>query len=102
MKPCEYFDLIGGTSTGGLIAVMLGRLEMSIEDAITAYKELAPEIFPKKLWSRNPVTKYIGSEAKQYWFEGKNLESAVTKLLERKDLDSQTKFRVDDESLCKV
>lgn len=26
--PCEFFDLIGGTSTGGLIALMLGRLRM--------------------------------------------------------------------------
>lgn len=24
-RPCDYFDLIGGTSTGGLIAIMLGR-----------------------------------------------------------------------------
>jgi len=26
--PCTYFDLIGGTNTGGLIAIMLGRLRM--------------------------------------------------------------------------
>jgi Patatin-like phospholipase len=28
LHPCEIFDLICGTSTGGLIALMLGRLEM--------------------------------------------------------------------------
>jgi len=26
--PCEYFDLIGGSGSGGLIAIMLGRLGM--------------------------------------------------------------------------
>jgi patatin-like phospholipase/acyl hydrolase len=26
--PCEHFDLIGGTGTGGIIAIMLGRLGM--------------------------------------------------------------------------
>ena len=27
-RPCKFFDLICGTSTGGLIALMLGRLRM--------------------------------------------------------------------------
>ncbi|THV03678.1 FabD/lysophospholipase-like protein, partial [Dendrothele bispora CBS 962.96] len=47
-KPCEYFHLIGGTSTGGLIAIMLGRLEMNTEEALTQYKALAGRIFGKK------------------------------------------------------
>jgi hypothetical protein len=27
-RPCEYFDLICGTGTGGLIALMIGRMGM--------------------------------------------------------------------------
>ncbi|KAJ7857860.1 hypothetical protein B0H13DRAFT_2574107 [Mycena leptocephala] len=44
-RPCDYFDLIGGTSTGGLIALMLGRLRMSVKDAVEAYGELSKEVF---------------------------------------------------------
>ncbi|KAL9134141.1 MAG: hypothetical protein Q9175_004673, partial [Cornicularia normoerica] len=46
-KPCELFDLIGGTSTGGLIAIMLGRLQMDIQPCIDAYSELSRRIFNK-------------------------------------------------------
>ncbi|RPA82983.1 FabD/lysophospholipase-like protein [Ascobolus immersus RN42] len=44
-KPCDYFHLIGGTSTGGLIALMLGRLKMSTKEAIDSYAFLAGKIF---------------------------------------------------------
>ncbi|KAF8864851.1 FabD/lysophospholipase-like protein [Acephala macrosclerotiorum] len=48
VKPCEVFDLIGGTSTGGLIAIMLGQLEMDIDQCILAYGGLAEAVFGGK------------------------------------------------------
>lgn len=46
-KPYDCFDLIGGTSTGGLIALMLGRLRMTVDECIEAYLELMPTVFEK-------------------------------------------------------
>ncbi|KAF2274187.1 FabD/lysophospholipase-like protein [Westerdykella ornata] len=48
VKPCEVFDLIGGTSTGGLIAIMLGRLEMDVDTCIASYSELMKTVFEEK------------------------------------------------------
>ncbi|KAI8625843.1 acyl transferase/acyl hydrolase/lysophospholipase [Xylariaceae sp. FL1651] len=47
-KPCECFDLIGGTSTGGIIAIMLGRLGMTVDECIRAYDKLAQTAFTPK------------------------------------------------------
>jgi patatin-like phospholipase/acyl hydrolase len=44
-RPKDYFELAVGTSTGGLIALMLFRLDMSVSQSIAAYKEMAGEIF---------------------------------------------------------
>lgn len=43
--PYQHFDLIVGTSTGGLIALMLGRLRMGIDASIEAYVKLAKNVF---------------------------------------------------------
>jgi patatin-like phospholipase/acyl hydrolase len=45
--PYKHFDLICGTSTGGLIALMLGRLGMDVDAAIAKYRELGPIVFGK-------------------------------------------------------
>jgi hypothetical protein len=43
--PCHYLDYIWGTSTGGLIALMLGRLRMSIPQALDVYRRVGDTIF---------------------------------------------------------
>lgn len=43
--PCHYFDYAAGTSTGGLISIMLSRLRMTVDDCITEYKTLGQKVF---------------------------------------------------------
>ena len=47
LKPCDYFDLIGGTSTGGIIAILLSRLRLDCKQCIGIYTHLTEEIFKK-------------------------------------------------------
>ncbi|KAM0324875.1 hypothetical protein ACHAQA_007841 [Verticillium albo-atrum] len=47
-RPCDRFDLIGGTSTGGIIAIMLGRLGMTVTECIQAYRVMAEKAFTRK------------------------------------------------------
>lgn len=44
-KPCDHFDLIIGTGTGGLIALMLGRLRLDIETCKELYVRLTRMVF---------------------------------------------------------
>jgi hypothetical protein len=45
--PCQVFDLICGTSTGGIVSILLGRLGLDCSTAISIYKELGPSVFGK-------------------------------------------------------
>ncbi|KAF6841801.1 hypothetical protein CMUS01_03470 [Colletotrichum musicola] len=53
-KPRDYFHLIGGTSTGGLIAIMLGRMGMTTNEAIECYNLFAEKVFrsSNRRWRR--------------------------------------------------
>ncbi|CAI7636757.1 unnamed protein product [Penicillium glandicola] len=79
LKPCDVFDLIGGTSTGGLIAIMLGRLEMGVDECILAYTELMESVFSEKInsvpidWSGNIVSQYDSKKLK------KAVENVITR-----------------------
>lgn len=73
-KPCEVFDMIGGTSTGGLIAIMLGRLRMSVDQAIEEYRNLSKEVFGEK--------KMFFSDGS---FKATNLQKAIQSVVQRYD-----------------
>lgn len=48
VDPYQVFDLIGGCSMGGILAVMLSRLRMQAHRAREAYKVIAKEVYPNK------------------------------------------------------
>ncbi|SCZ92596.1 BZ3500_MvSof-1268-A1-R1_Chr5-2g08014 [Microbotryum saponariae] len=57
--PYQVFDLITGCGTGGLVAILLGRLRMTIDEAINTYLSIARQAFiskelvrKKSRWSR--------------------------------------------------
>ncbi|KAF2012215.1 FabD/lysophospholipase-like protein [Aaosphaeria arxii CBS 175.79] len=44
-KPCDHFDLIAGTGTGGLIAIMLGRLRLDVDTCKDVYVRMTKRVF---------------------------------------------------------
>ncbi|KAJ6050923.1 protein kinase subdomain-containing protein [Penicillium canescens] len=98
VKPCNVFDLIGGTSTGGLIAIMLGRLEMDIDECIDAYSDLAAAVFGEKL-SLIPVNFKGDIKAR---FDSAKLESAIRKVVERSGVSEQNLFNDGIDRGCKT
>lgn len=56
LNPHDVFGLAAGTSTGGLIALMLGKMNMTPEGCITQYKKLSKVVFGTASW-RGRLTK---------------------------------------------
>jgi len=83
--PCEYFDMIGGTGAGGLIALMLGRLCMSVSEAIHHYESFSKTVF-------SGGKKYFGDGK----FKASVFEDAVKRIVEAKTKVADLRLRVDD------
>ncbi|KAF5648464.1 calcium-independent phospholipase A2-gamma [Fusarium tjaetaba] len=48
--PCHYFDYVAGTSTGSLSSIILGRLRMSVDEALDTYKAFGNAVCGKPRW----------------------------------------------------
>lgn len=103
-KPCipaDYFELAAGTSTGGIIALMLFRLRMSTEQAIKMYDLIAEQVFSPKVYGYNvgwmgPVGgwitkgKVVGHSPQ---FDDEALKKAIDFVAETYGLDDEDKKR---------
>jgi hypothetical protein len=69
-KPCEYFDLIAGTGTGGLIAIMLGRLRLDLETCKEVYIRMTRKVFETD-------KTVFGMPYKSTLFKASKLEEAI-------------------------
>lgn len=95
-KPCDYFDMISGTSTGGLIAIMLGRLRMTVDECIVAYTSLSNMVFEKKR-HRSKINGQL-----QGRFDATALEQAVKKILVENGHHEEALLKDSSDGACKV
>ncbi|EPE34619.1 FabD/lysophospholipase-like protein [Glarea lozoyensis ATCC 20868] len=109
-QPSTYFGYIAGTSTRGLIAIMLGRLKLTVDECIEQYEIIGETIFahPRRFHVQNKL--WLCSK-----FDWRNVEGALTQVvnkyapngLNQNDLGQGpwTKFReqvTDGEHHCKT
>jgi hypothetical protein len=59
---CDYFDLIGGTSTGAIIAAGLA-MGLRVARLQELYKELASEVFKKQFWRMGVIGAKFSEES---------------------------------------
>ncbi|KAJ7033023.1 FabD/lysophospholipase-like protein [Mycena alexandri] len=90
-KPCDHFDLIGGTSTGGIIALMLGRLRMDVDTAIMCYEHLAKKVFSE-------VKRGLGDGK----FKASKLEAVIKSTVAEMTGDSETPLLEGGEAVCRT
>ena len=80
--PCHYFDYMAGTSTGGLISIMLGRLRMNVDDCIEEYETLGGKVFGKSRWFHLRSIPPLWLPREKYNHE--TLETVIQSLIDRR------------------
>ena len=84
LEPRDVFDFVAGTSTGGLIAIMLGKLGMTLEGCIRAYHDLSKEIFGRKhRHLRGKITHGLAPTR----YSGSHLEFCIRDLIRKQSIN---------------
>lgn len=91
LKPCEVFHLIVGNGTGGMIAILLGRLRMSVKEVFDFYSDLYTDILLPMMQLMRPSEQEGGVNTAERLATlrataRKELESRITKLVRDRNM----------------
>ncbi|KAJ6259294.1 hypothetical protein Dda_6193 [Drechslerella dactyloides] len=84
--PCDHFDLIGGVGTGGLIALMLGRLRMDIESCKHHWVKMTKRVFETD-------KRIAGIPYKTTFYKASKLESVIREIVREYTVDEAMSTR---------
>ncbi|KAF4993509.1 hypothetical protein FGRMN_6438 [Fusarium graminum] len=97
-RPSDYFELAGGTSTGGIMGIMLFRLRMSVDDTIKEYDRIAKTIFKPKIYGMDiswmPGASYLNNSkalVQDSRFDAGSMSKAIDEVVEKFGLDENDK-----------
>ncbi|KAJ4401565.1 hypothetical protein N0V91_007869 [Didymella pomorum] len=100
-RPADYFELAAGTSTGGIIGIMLFRLRMTVDDTIAQYYKIGEDVFSPKIYGWNigkvfypKVASFINSSksvVQDSRFDDADLKKAIDMVVETFGLDDNDK-----------
>lgn len=98
-RPADYFELGAGTSTGGIIGIMLFRLRMTASEAIAEYNNISKEVFSPKIYGWN-ITRVMPNKFASWInnsktlvqssrFDDASLKKAINKVVAKYGLDEE-------------
>jgi len=82
-----------------LIAIMLGRLRMTIPECIEIFKHISKSVFGENPGTFRRLAKQIAGRP---FFNAQALEKAIKELLTARGIDSDTLFKESNDPKCKV
>jgi len=81
-RPCDHFDLIAGTGTGGLIAIMLGRLRLDLDTCKDLYVHMTRRVFETD-------KTFAGIPYRSTMFKASKLEEAIREVVRKHTVSEQ-------------
>ena len=95
---CDLLSTSSVTDVDRLIAIMLGRLEMNVDECISAYSKLMESVFGEKS-SRLPIGWTGRTKAR---FDSTRLKNAIEEVITRQGASSTDLFDDGRPRGCKV